>query len=106
MFTLKIVRRTILIASAFLVTACASAGGPRMGVVYVSARPPRALVEVRPVNPSRGHVWIPGFYAWRGRDYQWMPGHFELPPTGFGRWRPGQWRHDRRGWYFVEGHWQ
>lgn len=76
------------------------------GRVYVHAGPPRAVVERRVVAPGPGYVWQAGFYRWSGRDYVWVPGHYERAPRGRATWVPGRWAHDRRGWYFVEGHWR
>jgi hypothetical protein len=102
----RALRRMLVFAGALSLTACLGAARPRGGVVYVSARPPRGLVEVVAAAPSRAHVWVPGFYAWRGNAYAWVPGRYELPPRGLRRWEPARWRHDRRGWFFVDGRWR
>jgi hypothetical protein len=51
-------------------------------------------------------VWLPGAYWWDSRRYVWAPGYWALPPRPRAVWVPGYWDRDRRGWYFVEGHWR
>lgn len=105
-FSPRALRRLMVLAGALSLTACLGTVPPRTGVVYVSSRPPRGVVEVIAVAPSRAHVWVPGFYAWRGNAYVWVPGRYELPPRGLRRWEPARWKHDRRGWFLVEGRWR
>src|SRR4051812_49402716 len=44
--------------------------------VRVGVAPPPARVEVRPVAPSRAHVWIPGHWAWRHGAHVWIGGYY------------------------------
>ena len=81
---------------------CASAGTR----LYVRTGPPARIVEVRPVAPGPRYVWIDGYHRWDGRGYVWVPGRWAAPPRARAAWVPGRWAHDRRGWYFVEGHWR
>jgi hypothetical protein len=99
--------RIVLALSATLtVSACVATVRPRAGVVYVQQGPPPRVVEVIGVPPSRAHVWIEGHHEWRGRDYVWVPGRFEVIPQGFRRYEPGRWNHERAGWYWQEGRWR
>jgi hypothetical protein len=84
--------------------ACASAA-PR-GRVYLRVGPPAPIVETRIVSPGRGYVWLPGFYRWEGRNYVWTPGRWDRPPRARATWVPAHWARDRRGWYFIDGHWR
>ncbi|MEO8481813.1 MAG: hypothetical protein ABI634_06350 [Acidobacteriota bacterium] len=94
---------TLIVGTALTVaTACA----PATGRVYVRARPPAAVFEARAASPGPGFTWIGGFYRWTGRDYIWIPGHYERAPRPRAAWVPERWVHDRRGWYLVEGHWR
>ena len=92
----------ILVTTVAVSSACAS---PR-GRVYVRVAPPAPIVEARVVAPGPGLVWIPGFYAWNGVAYGWVPGRWDRPVRARARWLPGHWVHDRRGWYFVDGRWR
>jgi len=87
-------------------TGCVMYGRPRVGVVYVSREPPVERVEVIPVAPAVGFVWIKGYWAWRASEFAWMPGRWERPIEGRREWIPHRWEHDRNGWYLVEGRWR
>ena len=90
--------------AAILLSSCVVAPPP--GAAYVRVRPPVAIVEVRSVAPRPDHVWIPGYHAWRGSVYVWVPGHWDARPHARARWVNGRWRHHRDGWYWVEGRWK
>ncbi|WP_020596958.1 YXWGXW repeat-containing protein [Spirosoma panaciterrae] len=68
--------------------------------------PPAARVERIPPPPSVRHVWVPGHYVRRGRDYRWVGGSYRLAPGRYTAWSPGHWQQTRRGPVWVEGHWQ
>lgn len=72
----------------------------------VTQGPPPARVEVIPRAPSTRHVWIPGHYIRRGRNYIWVNGFYRATPARYSAWVPGQWRQSRRGPVWVEGHWR
>ena len=74
--------------------------------IYVRIGPPRAVSERRPVRPGRDYVWITGHQSWRGESYYWMGGRWERPPHARARWQSGRWRHDRHGYFYIEGRWR
>ena len=74
--------------------------------VYVRVGPPAAVAEVAPCAPGPRYVWIAGYQRWNGRAYVWVPGRWAMPPRARAAWVPARWVHERRGWYFVEGHWR
>jgi hypothetical protein len=92
----------VLAGSLFATSACAA---PR-GRLYVRVGPPAPIVEARVVAPGPGYVWVQGYHRWDGGRYVWVPGRWELPPRARAVWVPAHWQRDRRGWYFVEGHWR
>ena len=83
-------------------SACAA---PRSSV-YIRVGPPAPVVEVRSVAPGPRFVWIAGSQRWDGRRYVWVPGRWTAPPRARAVWVPGRWVHERRGWYFMDGHWR
>jgi hypothetical protein len=103
-------RLTPIIAAVMLLatsaTACTATVRPRAGIVYVRERPPARVLEVRGLAPARNYVWISGQHEWRGNTYVWVPGRYAVPAAGFRHWQDGQWKHDRNGWYWVDGHWR
>jgi hypothetical protein len=66
-----------------------------------SAPPPPVVEQPR---PRHGWVWVEGGYAWRGRRYVKLPGHWERERHGH-RWQTGhwEWRGDHHEW--VAGAW-
>lgn len=73
--------------------------------VIVMAPPPQPRREVVYVRPSPRHVWIPGYWAWRGGRHVWIAGHYELPPRGYAHWREPRWERRGGNYVFFEGHW-
>jgi hypothetical protein len=92
----------ILVGLMVIAPACAA---PR-GRLYVRLGPPEPLYETRIVAPGPGYVWVPGYHVWNGAAYGWRPGIWVVAPRARAEWVPGHWQRDRRGWYFVEGHWR
>ena len=92
----------LLGASLLITSACAGARGR----VYIRTGPPPLRAEAVLVSPGPGYVWVPGYYQYTGAGYVWVGGRYERPPRGRARWVPSHWERDRRGWYFVEGHWR
>src|SRR5450432_252471 len=74
--------------------------------VFVSIRPPRAVVERRPPAPGREYVWVTGYHRWEGNASVWTPGRWERPPNPHAHWVADQWVRRGNGWVMVEGHWR
>jgi hypothetical protein len=70
-------------------------------VAYVPVGP----VEVVPVAPYAGAVWIGGSWAWQGGRHVWAPGYYSRPRIGR-TYVAGEWRHGPRGHYYVRGGWR
>lgn len=73
-------------------------------VIVVAPPPPRH--EVVHGRPSPYHVWVPGYWAWRGSRHVWIAGHWERPPRGRHAWVEPRWEHRGGSWMFVYGHWR
>jgi hypothetical protein len=77
---------------------------PAPVVVVTAPPPPRHEVVVG--RPSPYHIWIDGYWAWRGGRHVWIAGHWERPPRGYRNWIAPRWERSRGGGYvFIEGHW-
>ncbi len=95
--------RALIVALAML-PGLAFAQFPVPGV-RVNIAPPPVRVEVRPVAPSPGHVWLGGHWAWRGGRHVWLPGTWAMPPAPGYRWVEARWVNQGGQWVFFEGHW-
>lgn len=90
--------------SALLMSACVVAPyGPAPGyydepAASTEVPPPASQVEVVPVVPFAGAIWLGGYWGWGGGRYHWVPGRWERPRVGF-VWAPYR-------WVPFGGHWQ
>jgi hypothetical protein len=66
---------------------------------------PVGPVEVQPVAPFYGAVWIGGDWVWRGGHHVWVGGHWDHPRAGRS-WQAGEWRSGPRGHYWARGRWK
>jgi len=106
MATVRLCRATMsALILTFALSGLSACASPR-GRLYVRVGPPAPIVETRVVAPGPGYVWLPGFYSWNGAAYVWVPGRWERPLRERAVWVPGRWVRERRGWYYIEGHWR
>lgn len=98
-------RMPVLLVVAAALSATLACAAPS-GRLYVRVGPPAPIAEVRSVSPGPDFVWIEGYHRWDGRAYVWVPGRWERRPQPRAEWVPGRWEHDRRGWFYVDGHWR
>ena len=77
------------------------------GTVVVTQAPPALQTEVAQARPSSDHVWVPGYWTWRNNRYEWMAGHWEVPPRTNAVWVSPRWERLADGSYrFYEGFWE
>ena len=91
---------------------------PLRHAVYVEAPPPpveTAVIDVPPPppqeeiiveQPSPAHIWVRGYWVWRGGRHAWLAGHWELPPRPGCVWVEPRWEHREHGYVFVTGTWR
>jgi hypothetical protein len=98
------------IALALAISSLAGAAQVRIHVaipgVRVRTSPPAVRIEAPSLAPSPGHHWIPGHWAWRGRNHVWIGGQWLLPPRPGLVWSPVRWVREGRRWTYYEGYWQ
>ena len=111
-------RLLIVPLTAVLLTACVVAPYPRRVVysepvpargyepseVSVEVAPPSPYVEVVPVLPYPGAIWIGGYWGWNGGRHLWVPGRYEQPRPGY-RYRPHAWVQQGGRWHLHAGGW-
>jgi hypothetical protein len=61
--------------------------------------------EVVLAQPTAQHVWLAGYWTWRNDRYEWMAGHWELPPSQSSVWVAPRWEHQGNAYRFYEGYW-
>jgi hypothetical protein len=71
----------------------------------VESAPPAPQAETVPPAPSATHVWVGGYWAWRGA-WVWVAGTYVVRPRPAAVWVPGRWDRRPRGWVWVPGHWR
>jgi hypothetical protein len=102
-------KETMMIRKVFAVTAVAATLGVAMPAtssaadVFVRVAPPPARVEATPA-PRHGHVWVPGYWDWRGHRHVWTAGHWERERRGYVYHEP-RWVERNGGWYMERGRW-
>lgn len=74
--------------------------------IIVMQAPPAAQQEIPSPRPTRDHVWVAGYWTWRDNQYQWMAGHWEVPPRAAAVWVPPRWQPEGTSWRFYEGYWE
>lgn len=83
---------------------------PAVTNIYVTDAPPvppAPRAEAVTPQPTSGAVWIPGYWSYEsGRNYEWVAGHWEIPPAGTRTFQPPEWRRQNNGYVYVRGHWR
>ena len=74
--------------------------------VVMQAPPASQPPEAVPARPSSQHVWINGYWTWQNNRYEWMSGHWEVPPSSNAKWVNPRWDSEGGAFRFYEGHWK
>jgi hypothetical protein len=67
---------------------------------------PSITIQTRPPQPSPRHVWVSGEWNSNGDRYDYREGYWEEQRAHHSRYSEGRWRHGRRGYVWVPGHWR
>ncbi|HEY6206367.1 MAG TPA: YXWGXW repeat-containing protein [Chthoniobacterales bacterium] len=84
--------------------AVSSHGAVAVGV-SVGFAPPPLVVYTPPPVPVAGYIWTPGYWAWNGFTYYWVPGAWVAPPSVGLYWTPPWWGFDNGVYLFHDGYW-
>jgi hypothetical protein len=93
----------------FLLGGCAShqhVGVTPTGQVVVTEAPPPARQEVVTSSPGAQYIWVAGYWVHADDRWVWIPGHWQIRPTGVTNWVPGHWDKNINGWIWTPGHWE
>jgi|SRR5882724_2993852 len=78
---------------------------PAGSYIITQTAPPAPQAEVILARPSAYHVWIAGYWTWRNDRYEWMAGHWEMPPQPNATWYAPHWEPENGAFRFYEGYW-
>jgi hypothetical protein len=73
--------------------------------VVMQAPPAPQAPQAIPERPSTQHVWIDGYWTWRNNRYEWMAGHWEVPPFTGAKWVNPRVQSEGGSFRFYEGSW-
>lgn len=79
---------------------------PQPNTISLPDAPPPPQREYIVEQPSPYHVWVGGYWGFRGGRRVWVGGHWDLPPRTNVVWVEPRW--ERRGnvYVFVDGYWR
>ncbi len=75
------------------------------GQMRAAEAPPPLLNDEQPPCSEDGSLWTPGYWAWSGGGYYWVPGAWVLPPRVGVLWTPGYWGYSGGVYVFHAGYW-
>jgi hypothetical protein len=67
--------------------------------------PPPLPDSDQPPCSEDGDLWTPGYWAWNGTAYYWVPGAWVAPPRVGVLWTPGYWAFVDTVYVFHRGYW-
>ncbi|MFI5356430.1 MAG: hypothetical protein ACHQ4G_03755 [Opitutales bacterium] len=70
------------------------------------ASPPAEANATPPPPPTATAVWVSGYWAFDGRNYNWLDGHWEVPPPGAHAFVAAHWESQYGQYRFIPGYWQ
>ena len=76
-----------------------------VSTILVTQAPPTVPTELILAQPSPAHAWVAGYWTWRSNQYQWMAGHWEVPPYSNAKWTTPRWQTENGAYRFYEGYW-
>jgi hypothetical protein len=82
----------------------ASFGQVSIGIA-VNLAPPVLPVYAQPICPAPNLIWTPGYWAWNGSDFFWVPGTWVAAPAVGLLWTPGWWGWGTGGYLWHAGYW-
>ena len=100
-------RRKLLLFALVLIAVGAFSACAANGYYVVRSAPPAPLsYGAVGVAPGPGHVWVDGFWDWRGGRWFWVRGYWTRPPRAHAVWVAPSWRPYGRGYRYYRGHWR
>jgi hypothetical protein len=73
--------------------------------ISVNFGPPALPYYEQPPDPSPNYIWSPGYWAYGGGGYYWVPGTWVPAPQPGLYWTPGYWGWNNGYYYWNQGYW-
>ncbi len=97
-----VMRSGVLLAALSMMPACAAEVVDENGEVEVDAEPPPPQVEVVPMAPYPGALWVGGRWYWRGGRHVWVRGRYIHARPGY-RYEAHRWERRGNRWHYTAG---
>ena len=68
--------------------------------------PPPPPYDLQTAQPTTSAIWVVGFYDWDGYRYNWVPGHWEVPPPNAVVFVRPHWRYRGGTYVYIRGYWR
>ncbi|MEO5959860.1 MAG: YXWGXW repeat-containing protein [Opitutaceae bacterium] len=79
--------------------------GATASYVVLQAPPAPQAPQAIPARPSSSHAWVDGYWTWQNNRYEWMAGHWEVPPFSGAKWVNPRVESEGGAFRFYEGRW-
>jgi hypothetical protein len=76
-----------------------------VAVAQVPPPPPPPVDYVTP-QPTPSAVWVAGYYGFDGYRYNWVPGHWEIPPPNYVVFVRPHWVYRGGEYIYIRGYWR
>ena len=73
-------------------------------MAVADVEPPPPYLEVIPLLPFAGAIWLGGYWGWNGGRHVWVGGHYDHPREGYA-WSPHRWVPVQGRWHLMAGGW-
>lgn len=70
------------------------------------APPPLQGGDVMTAAPTPNAIWVPGYWSYDGRGYNWMAGKWEIPPPTARTYVAAHWQYRDGTYVFMQPYWQ
>ncbi|MDD2763514.1 MAG: YMGG-like glycine zipper-containing protein [Opitutaceae bacterium] len=68
--------------------------------------PPAPPTEVVTVQPGPAAIWVGGYWVYTGYRYEWVRGHWEVPPPHCRSFVTPHWGRRRGNYVYIQGYWR
>ncbi|MBV8061316.1 MAG: YXWGXW repeat-containing protein [Alphaproteobacteria bacterium] len=96
----------VMTGAGMALTGCADTNQVSFVRLSMDAPPPAQIEDVPELNNPPTETWRPGYWAYTGADFYWVPGEVIPRPSETAIWIADHWEQRGYGWAFVPGVWR